>query len=185
MGKMKLSVLVCALFASSAAAFSTPSTSREMTMSATWGRREAFVQIAGAAAAVVPFAANADGAVSAASIGRARGIYGNRIAALEKAVDAGDFRAVAEEKSAFILFNSGAYPFAKDKSKKSDAISGTNAIFAAVRSKDKGALKSAYQSYIASNGISSLPEISADDGQGYSNDYDYRARTKAGAIYVR
>ena len=106
-----------------------------MTMSATSDRRAALVQIAGAAAAVVPFAANADGAVSSASIGRARGIYGNRIAALASAVAAGDFGAVVDEKTAFILFNSGAYP--KDKAKKASAISGTNAIFAAVRAQDK------------------------------------------------
>ena len=43
----------------------------------------------------------------------------------------GDFAAVADEKNAFVLFNSGAYPAIKDKSKKAEAIAGTNAIFAA------------------------------------------------------
>jgi len=154
-----------------------------MTMSATTDRRSAMIQIAGAAAAVVPFAANADGAVSGASIGRARGIYGSRIAALEDAVAKGDFAAVAAEKNAFVLFNSGAY--AVNKAKKTEAIKGTNAIFAAVRAKDAGALKTAYSAYVAANDVAPLPTVSNDDGQGYSNDFDYRARSKAGAIYVR
>jgi len=180
---MKLSVIACALMAASAAAFSPSTTSRGMTMSATSDRRGALAQIAGIAAAAVPFAANADGAVSSATIGRARGIYGNRIAALESAVASGDFGAVVAEKNAFILFNSGAYP--KNKSAKADAISGTNAIFAAVRAQDKSGLKSAYDSYMKTNGIAPLPSVATDNGQGYSNDFDYRVRTKAGAIYVR
>jgi len=147
-------------------------------MSATSDRRAALVQIAGAAAAVVPFAANADGAVSAATIGRARGIYGTRIAALEAAVASGDFGAVVAEKNAFILFNSGAYP--KDKASKANAISATNAVFAAVRAQDKSALKSSYAAYIKTCDISPLPTVQMESGQGYSNDYDYKARSKAG-----
>ena len=147
-------------------------------MSATSDRRAALAQIAGAAAAVVPFAANADGAVSSATIGRARGIYGTRIAALESAVSSGDFGAVVAEKNAFILFNSGAYP--KDKASKAEAISGTNAIFAAVRAQDKAGLQSAYKAYMKSCDIAPLPAVATDNGQGYSSDYDYRVRTKAG-----
>ena len=133
-----------------------------------------------AATAAAPMAALADGAVSAASVGRARGIYGNRIAALKDAVASGDFGAVAAEKNAFILFNSGAYPTAKVKGKKAAAIAGTNDIFAAIRSKDKSALSSAYSKYIADNEINALPSVSADGGQGYSGDYDYKARSSAG-----
>ena len=147
-------------------------------MSAVSDRRSAMVKIAGAAAGVVPFVANADGAVSSASIGRARGIYGGRIAALKSAVESGDFAAVADEKSAFVLFNSGAYP--KDKASKSKAITGTNAIFAAIRAQDKAGLKAAYDEYVASCDISPLPTVGTDNGQGYSSDYDYRVRTKAG-----
>ena len=143
-------------------------------------RRAAFGQIAtaGAALAGVPAIASADGAVSAASINRARGIYGNRIANLKDAVAKGDFGAIVEEKNAFILFNSGAYP--KDAAKKSKAIEGTNAIFAAIRTGDKGALQSAYDSYISTNGINPLPAVSSDNGQGYSSDYDFRVKTKSG-----
>uniref|UniRef100_A0A7S1B5M7 Photosystem II Psb31 protein domain-containing protein n=1 Tax=Corethron hystrix TaxID=216773 RepID=A0A7S1B5M7_9STRA len=150
-------------------------------------RRAAFGQIAGAAAVVagVPSVAFADGAVSTATIQRSRGIYGSRIAALDAAAKSGDFAAVAAEKNAFILFNSGAYP--KDAARKSAAIEGTNAIFAAIRGKDKAALASAYKSYTDNCGINTLPTIDerGGNGQGYSNDYDYKARTSAGAIYVR
>ena len=144
-------------------------------------RRTAFGQIAaaGAALASVPAIANADGAVSAASIGRARGIYGDRISALKDAVAKGDFAAVAAEKNAFILFNSGAYPTAKDKANKAAAIDGTNKIFAAIRSKDTGALKSSYEAYIKANDIKPLPDIDPNKGQGYSSDYDYRVKTKS------
>lgn len=153
-------------------------------------RRAALAQVGIAAAglASIPSIALADGAVSGASKGRARGIYGDRIAGLSGAVGAGDFAAVAKEKGAFILFNSGVYPTAKDKTKKATAVEGTNSIFRAIRSKDKAALKSAYDAYVATNEINALPDVSTDGkspGQGFSNDYDYRSRTKAGAIYVR
>jgi prepilin-type processing-associated H-X9-DG protein len=54
-------------------------------------------------------AAFADGAVSAATIARARGIYGGRILGLSDAVAKGDFEAIKAEKNAFVLFSSGAY----------------------------------------------------------------------------
>jgi len=146
-------------------------------------RRAAMGAIAGAALVAVPGMASADGAVSTASIQRAKFTYGSRVAALKGAVAAGDFGAVANEKAAFILFNSGVYP--KNKAKKAAAIEGTNSIFAAIRSKDKAALKSAYDSYLASNGIGDYAELSASGGQGYSCDYDYRVKTKQAAIYVR
>ena len=60
------------------------------------------LESASAFSAAVVFAgaspALADGAVSGATKNRARGIYGGRIAALRKAVDAGDFGAVVAEK---------------------------------------------------------------------------------------
>lgn len=142
-------------------------------------RRSAFGQIAtaGAVLAGVPAIASADGAASAATQERARVIYGGRIADLASAVDKGDFGAIAEEKNAFILFNSGAY--ATNRAKKRAAIAGTNAIFAAIRSGDKGAVKSAYSAYIKDNGIKSIAAVSNSNGQGYSSDYDYRVRTPA------
>ena len=141
-------------------------------------RRAAVGAIAAAGLVAVPTMASADGAISTASIQRAKFQYGSRIGALKSAVAAGDFGAVAAEKNAFILFNSGAYPAVKDKSKKADAIAGTNAIFSAIRSKDKAALKSAYDSYCAANEIKEVAAIDATYGQGYSSDFDYRVRTK-------
>ena len=127
----------------------------------------------------------ADGAVSKATIERSKGIYGDRIASLQAAVDAGDFAAIAAEKNAFILFNSGAYPRVVDKPLKADAIAKTNAIFAAIRAGDKAAVKSAFGDYVATNGIKKLPAVDSNSGQGYSGDFDYRVKTSAAAIYVR
>lgn len=179
---MKLSI--AALLVTSVAAFAPSSVERTST-ALNMDRRSAFAQIAttGAVLAGIPSIASADGAVSAATINRARGLYGDRIAALKDAVAAGDFKAIAEEKNAFILFNSGAYP--TNKAKKNAAIAQTNEIFKAIRSGDKAAVKSAYDAYMAANEIRPLPEINSNVGQGYSSDFDFRSRTKAGAIYVR
>jgi hypothetical protein len=129
-----------------------------------------------------PQLALADGAVSAATKQRAKFVYGAKVAALKKAVDSGDFDAVAAEKNAFILFNSGAYPSAKDKSLKAAAVATTNDIFKAVKSGDKAALKKAYDSYVASNDIKPPPVVDTNSGQGYSSDYDFRTRTSAGYV---
>ena len=173
---MKFTAFVSALLVASAAAFA-PATTERASTALNMDRRAAFDAIAAAGLATMPAIASADGAISAATVARAKFNYGNRIAALGDAVAKGDFGAVAAEKNAFILFNSGVYPAVKDKSKKAAAISGTNAIFAAIRSKDSGALKSAYDSYVASNDISAAQPIDNTFGQGYSCDYDYRVRT--------
>ena len=141
--------------------------------------------IAAAGLVAVPAMGSADGSVSAATIQRSKFNYGNRIAELKSSVDAGDFAAVAAEKNAFILFNSGAYPRVKSKPKKAAAIAGTNAIFAAIRSEDKSALKSAYTDYCTANDIKEYEVLSANTGQGYSGDFDYRKGSKQGAIYQR
>jgi len=173
---MKLSLAVCALAAASAAAY----TPQRSTPSMGMDRRAAFGKIGAAAVGLagVPAMANADGSVSTATLARARGLYGERVFQLKSAVDAGDFKAVVAEKNAFVLFNSGAY--ANNKAKKNAAIAGTNKIFAAIRAKDTAALKSAYAAYIADNAISGLPDVDPSKGQGYSADYDYRVRSKAG-----
>jgi hypothetical protein len=144
-------------------------------------RRAAFGQIAVSAAllAGLPQVASADGASSNGTIQKARFIYGGRVANLEKAVQAGDFDAVAAEKSAFVLFNSGAYPGAKRKDAKNAAIKSTNDIFSAIRAKDKSALTSAYKTYVVSNKIVATPVVDPNSGQGYSGDFDYRVRTSA------
>ena len=150
-------------------------------LNAALDRRAAFGQIAaaGAVLAGVPSIASADGAVSAATITKAKAVYGDRIAKLKAAVDKGDFSAVADEKNAFILFNSGVYPTAKDKSKKADSIALTNEIFGAIRSKDTAGLKKAYDAYVKYNDVKPLPKVDPNAGQGYSSDYSYLARTPA------
>jgi hypothetical protein len=174
---MKFTIFATVL--ASAAAFA-PSTVERTSSALNMDRRAAFGQIAaaGAVLAGVPAIASADGAVSTASIQRARGVYGDRIVALKSAVEKGDFAAIADEKNAFILFNSGAYP--KDKAKKAAAIAGTNAIFAAIRARDKAGVKSAYDAYVKDNSITGFAAIDNTYGQGYSSDYDYRVKTKSG-----
>lgn len=185
---MRFSQIIAALIVPSAVAF-VPSTGpvSDTALRMTVDRREAFGEIVTAAVGIAAFPAlsSADGAVSSATVNRARGIYGSRVAALKDAVAKGDFAAVAAEKNAFVLFNSGAYPGAKTKEDKAKAIAQVNDIFAAIRSQDKGALKTAYDKYVADNGINPLPSIDNTQGQGFSSDYDFRMRTSAGAIYQR
>jgi hypothetical protein len=107
-------------------------------------------------------------------------VYGDRIAALKDDVNKGNFSAVAGEKNAFILFNSGVYPTAKDKSKKADSIALTNEIFGAIRAKDAGAMKKAYDEYVKFNDCKTLPQVDPQTGQGYSSDYGYVNRSPAG-----
>jgi len=185
---MKLTVAIAALLATSAAAFAPATPQRSSTaLNVEVDRRVAFGQIAAGAATVAAFPqlASADGAVSTATITRSRALYGGRIADLKKAVESGDLAKVVEEKNSFILFNSGAYPRVVDKQKKKEAISQTNAIFAAIRSGDKAAAKKAYSEYVAANGIKPLPAVDASKGQGYSTEFDFKSRTPAGTIYVR
>lgn len=183
---MKFVALVSATLIASASAFAPSSSSERAATALNMDRRAAMGGIAAAAGmAAMPGLAFADGATSKASVQRARFTYGSRISDLKDAVAKGDFAAVAAEKNAFILFNSGAYPGSKNKTKKSDAIAATNAIFSAIRSKDAKELKSAYAAYIKTVDMSDFDAITTDDGQGYSNDYDYRVRTKQGTIWVR
>lgn len=112
---MKFTLFLSLFAATSAFTFVAPS---RASTSLNVDRRDVLstVATAGVAAAFAGATpAFADGAVSGATKNRARGIYGNRIAALRKAVDAGDFGAVVAEKNAFILFNSGALKGDKEK----------------------------------------------------------------------
>ena len=144
-------------------------------------RRDAFGQIAaaGAVLAGLPAIASADGAVSAATRKKAQVVYGSRIAALKKAVDSGDFAAIAEEKTAFILFNSGVYPTPKEKALKKAAIDDVNAIFAGIRKGDKAAVKAAYDKYVKANNISDVLAKASNGGQSYSSDFGYVVKTPA------
>ena len=153
-------------------------------------RRAALQKVAGAVAGALalPQVASADGAVSTATVARSRGIYGGRIAALSGAVSKGDFAAVADEKNAFILFNSGAYQLKTPAAKAAKAVAqeGTANIFAAVDAKDAGKLKAAYAAYTKNAGIDLSPtKESAMGGQGFGSDYDWKNRTPKGTVYQR
>mmetsp|Transcript_22907 Transcript_22907/g.25257 ORF Transcript_22907/g.25257 Transcript_22907/m.25257 type:complete len:181 (+) Transcript_22907:127-669(+) len=180
---MKLSLIISAIAATATTAFAPSCGMRTTSSLKALDRRNAVGQIIVTTAAIVaaaPSIASADGAISMATTIKAKVIYGGRVYALKDAVSAGDFAAVAKEKNAFILFNSGAYSRTKDKPKKAVAIESTNAIFAAIRSKDQGALKSAYDKYLADNNITEFPDVESDSGQGYASDFGYTVRTKAG-----
>jgi len=183
---MKFVAIVSAALIASASAFAPSASSERAATSLNMDRRSAMGGIAAAAGiAAMPGIAAADGAVSKASVQRARYTYGVRITGLADAVKSGDFAAVAAEKNAFILYNSGAYPGTKNKEAKNNAIAATNEIFKAIRGKDAKALKSSYDAYLKTVNMSDYQAVSADEGQGYSADYDYRVRTKQASIWVR
>mmetsp|Transcript_20267 Transcript_20267/g.26236 ORF Transcript_20267/g.26236 Transcript_20267/m.26236 type:complete len:180 (-) Transcript_20267:1171-1710(-) len=175
---------VCLLLVAGASALAPSMNSRPSVQ----GRRQVVEQAVGVLGAVVlaPKPAFADGAVSAATVQRARGIYGGRIVALKSAVDKGDFDAILEEKNAFDLFNSGAYaikgPVAK--AQKEASIAATKEIFTAVSTKDKAGLSKAYSTFLKNADIDPTP-VTVEKGQGYSSDYDWKVRTAKGAIYQR
>ena len=119
---------------------------------------------------------------------RGEGGDGGRIAALSGAVSKGDFAAVADEKNAFILFNSGAYQLKTPAAKAAKAVAqeGTADIFAAVDAKDAGKLKAAYAAYTKNAGIDLSPaKESVMGGQGFGSDYDWKNRTPKGTVYQR
>lgn len=124
------------------------------------GRREVLEQAAGVLGAVLiaPKPAFADGAVSPATVQRARGIYGSRIASLKGAVENGDFDAILEEKNAFELFNSGAFSLrsATAKEQKKTSVAATKDILEACAAKDKSKLKSVAESVPA---ITCIPRL--------------------------
>mmetsp|Transcript_48228 Transcript_48228/g.134925 ORF Transcript_48228/g.134925 Transcript_48228/m.134925 type:complete len:139 (-) Transcript_48228:395-811(-) len=75
----------------------------------------------------------------------------------------------------------------KNKEEKKVNAVKQEAVLAAAAKGDKAALKAAYADYIKT---ASLPNPvykgrDADYSQGYSNDYDWKARTNRGTIYVR
>ena len=104
---------------------------------------------------------------------------------LQDAVNKGDFDAVADEKNAFELFNSGAYQAAGGVAQAQRAVSVENygAIKEAVASKNAAGLKAAYKKFIDDADIASLLEPVS--GQGMSADYDWKARGVKGYVYVR
>jgi len=161
-----------------------------MTMSAQ--TRGAFLKNAGiavgvGASALIPSVAFADGAVSSATVQRARGVYGQRVAALKDAVAKGDFGAVLDEKNAFVLFTSGAYAKKSpaDREKSKEATAAYTAVIDAASKKDGAALKAAYAKFMEVGEINADPWSTVSGGQGASGDFDWKQRTDKGYIYVR
>jgi hypothetical protein len=189
----RLIVALALLFAGSVSAFS-PSfvkTQRSVVMSAEMSRRN---MLGSAAAAVVGLSvagapALADGAVSATTVARSRGIYGGRIAALSGAVEKGDFAAILEEKNSFILFCSGAYSQTGKaiKENKAKAVAASTALLAAAEAGNAAGVKAAYKDFLAVAGISAkdYDEKTKEYTQGYSSEFDWKARTDKGTIYIR
>ena len=114
------------------------------------------------------------------------GAEGDVVGRLKGAVEKGDFAAVLAEKNAFDLFNSGAYAqkSAITKAQKAIAVTETKNIMEAIASKNANQLKTSYAAYMKNAAIDTKP-VDVSTGQGYSNDYDWKVRTKKGAIYQR
>lgn len=177
--------LALALFSSAAALAPAPQR-RAAGVAVDDSRRTFLTQSAGVlgAALLAPGSANADGAVSAATVARSRGIYGLRVAGLAGAVEAGDFKAVYAEKNAFELFNSGAYTQKSAAAKAAKAVGKASYadIMAACKAGDKAGLKSAYATFMKNANIDANPIKNINDGQGYSSDYDWKRATAALAL---
>lgn len=75
----------------------------------------------------------ADGAVSATTVARARGIYGARIQALAAAVEKGDLEAIAAEKNSFTLFVSGVYTLPGKANKEVERFVCNSSVFVLLR----------------------------------------------------
>lgn len=142
--------------------------SRSQAISTLFGTTAAVV-----AAASVPSAAFADGAKSLATQSRARGIYGNRIAALQGAVDKGDAAAVLSEQNVFRLFNSGVY--STDKAKFAAAEELAKSVVQSASAGDAKALKDSYAAYMKYTEKKSGYK-GAGDGQGFGSEFDYKNR---------
>jgi len=186
----RLLTALALLFVGSVSAFAPSILRSERSVAMKAERRDVLGQAAGALGLVFSGAgaAVADGAVSASTVARARGIYGARILDLEGAVKAGDLAAVLAEKNAFLLFNSGVYTPKGEKVKatKAKAVAATDALLAACEAGDKAKAAAAYKEFL------SVAEISPGyEGktkaytQGYSTEYDWKFKTNKGTIYVR
>lgn len=132
----------------------------------------------GIAAAGMPGAAFADGAVSDASRSRARGIYGPKVLAT-----GGAPAAVLGEETSFKLYVSGGL---KRKDEQKVANAALKDLLAAAKKGDDGATKDAYKKYLAATGLDKpSPFTDKDAYQGSSSDFTWTNRTNKGYVYVR
>lgn len=130
---------------------------------------------------------NADGAVSASTVFRARNSYGAKIVNAGAAVDKADFAALSSKKlnNAFDLFISSGNPKSisgKATAKKEKELEA--AFFAAVKAKDSSKVKSVYNEFIKVADLKS--EFKPDEpGQTDSSGYSPTWGTARQQIYQR
>jgi len=121
------------------------------------GRRELLGSFA-AAAALAPAAAFADGASSPAVLARSRALYGSRVARLADASP----EAILEEKNAFTLFTTGAYPRtgnAAFKDEQAALKAASKKALAAAKAGDKAGANAAVKDFVKIGNIKVLDEI--------------------------
>lgn len=135
-----------------------------------------------------PMPVLADGAVSDGTVFRARNSYGRKIVELGSAAAKGDFAAFENKKAinAFDLFISGANKKngIKDKENKKAELALEAEIYTAVKSKNAGALKTAYDKFIDVADLKrefKPSEAGQTDSSGYSPTWG----TSSQYIYVR
>ena len=194
MTNMRLFVATLALLASASAyAPSQRSARRPTRMAAEVVDRRAALSAAvsgavalGALGALAP-AARADGAVSKATVSRARGIYGAKITALAGAAKVGDLKAFEAERGAFDIFSSSGYARSTLAEKKA-VKAGVAEIYAAVAARDKPAVEAAYarftKAYVPVNPFGDSVGVDAGQGCATGCDYDWKARTPKGTLFI-
>jgi len=165
-------VAALSFFAPPTAVPSTRASSLTMVEQPILGRREVF-SLAAAAATMAPLSAVADGASSAAVLERSRQIYGSRVARLADASP----EEIIEEKNAFTLFTTGAYPrtgnsASKDTQKQLAALS-KKALAAATKG-DKAGANAAVKEFIALGKIKEVDTIAGGN-------FNPKQRRNAGA----
>lgn len=135
-----------------------------------------------------PLVANADGAVSASTVFRARNFYGNKIKDLSDDASKGNFAAFENKKTlnAFDLFisESNAQRSAIAKERKKAELALQAKIYDAVKNKDRAQLAANYNQFIKVADLTSefkLTDAGQTDSSGYSPTYG----TPRQQLYVR
>lgn len=165
-----LSAVVAGLaFSPSLMAFQAPSRSGAVVMQEGLSRRQ-LVQSVGAATALMPFAAFADGANSKATIERAKGIYGSRIARLASASPA----EVLDEANAFTLYITGTCRSVDKKDQKKTLTALAKKITTSAKAGDAAATTAGVKEFIAAEKLTELDRVKG-------NNWDPRQRRNPGA----
>jgi|ERR1712176_100339 len=173
LGEIK-TMLALGLLATSTSAFVAPASrvlpvDTRTAVSMSLARRE-LLQSAGAALALFPALANADGANSAQTAFRARAIYGSRIYRLKSASAA----AILAESNAFKLFISGAYRTGDVKPTAVQLTKLSRSILASAAAGDEAAAKKTLSEFVELAKLSELDSIKGGN-------FDPKQRRNAGA----